>query len=429
MNKYRQTFWKYWKFFLKHKIQIFFILLLSSYILLRFYKLEQLLSLGWDQVDSASAAKDIILYHPFRLEGVPVKANTGLFMGPLYYYLITPFYFFTNLDPIASAIFQAFVDIASALILFYVTKKLFNANVALVALFINTFSFAIMLFDRTQNAISLIVPVSYLIFYFLYKVITGKPKYLLPLSITLGFSFHVDFTSVFYPLIILFALPFFPKTKKTLYYLGIAFPIFLLFIAPLFLNKLQTHNDTPGNFAKLFNTSFHGFHLTRVLQLTHDAFIQFMKIFEYKLLDYFDFLIPPFFAFIFYRNASKEEKKKTLLFSYLLLLWIVIPWFVLATYSGELTDSYFSLPRDIFIAIVAYFTVLLYSRKILAIKVLLVALWGIYAVTNTYKFLGIPDGNYLDTKREVQNAINHNQYIKYEEHDPTTYMFDAFRHK
>lgn len=411
------------KFCFKHKIKIIFCLLLSAHIFLRFYQLTERANLGWDQIDSAWAAKDIIVDKHLLLQGGPVKGNTGIYMGPLYYYLISPFYYFTNLDPIASPIFAGVTSIFGFLIIFFVTKKLFDANIALMALFINTFSLTIINFERVQNGIGLVVPVSYIVFYFLYKVITSGEKYIPWLAVATGFSFHVDFTSVFYPIIILLSLPFFPRTKKTVRYILLSLPLFLIFILPIVIVELQKGQSAPNSFVNLFNTTFHGFHLRRVLQLTHDAFIQFIVIFQYKVLDYFDFLIPPLFAIIYY---FKNPKRERFLFSYLLILWIIVPWFVLATYRGELTDSYFSLPRNIFISILAYFTFILYKKKLVLIKFGLVSFWVFYAFSNLQGFFQPNNGNFLAVESTVGEEIKNKRVIQFKDKDPYFYVYYVY---
>src|SRR5438034_8178017 len=110
------------------------------------------------------------------------KGNTGFYIGPVYYYLIALVYWITNLNPIASGIFAGITSICTFLVLFFVTRKLFSFTTALVAVFINTVCFNAIIFDRVQWPVDFIPAVSLLLFYFLYKVITGNPKYLLFLA-------------------------------------------------------------------------------------------------------------------------------------------------------------------------------------------------------------------------------------------------------
>lgn len=421
MGKKGKRVLKIYKFLFKHKIFLFFIFLLAFHIFLRFYQLAERTNLGWDQIDTAWAVKKILVDHELILEGVPVKNNSGIYMGPLYYYISSIFYLFTRLDPIASALIAGATSIFSFFVLFFVTKKIFNVNVALVAVFINTFAVFIISNDRVQNGIGLVVPISFLIFYFLYKVITKSEKNLPLLAVVLGFSFHVDFTSVLYPLILLFALPLFPRSRKTLYYSLISILIFIAFIFPTLITEFTGDKTQSKNFSILFQTYFHGFHLRRFLQLTHDAFSGFLVVFNFnKIVDYFGFLLLSLFGIIYYFSNPKKEK---LVFLYLTGLWIIVPWIVLSTYSGELTNSYFSLPQNIVIVSLAYLTYFIYKRKNIVIKIIPIIFWGIFAIYGIQEFYKPHPGNYLGVKGSVSETISQNKTIPFKDKDPHSYMY------
>src|SRR5579872_774224 len=118
---------------IKYRFHILFALLLILHIFLRSYQLFERANIGWDQIDSARAAKHIIADHRILLNGPVAKGNSGIYMGPLYYYAIAIFYFFTNLDPIASPLFQLTISVINLLVLFFVTKKIFGLRVAFMA--------------------------------------------------------------------------------------------------------------------------------------------------------------------------------------------------------------------------------------------------------------------------------------------------------
>lgn len=405
---------------------MFFLLLLSIFIFLRFYELPERADLGWDQADSAWAAKSILVDNPFRLQGVPIKGNAGMYMGPLYYYLITPFYFFTNLDMLAAPIFAGVVSIISFVIFFYITKKLFGLNVTYIASFFYIFSIGVMVSDRVQAAYVLIPIVSYVGFYFLYKLITGNEKYILFLAAIIGFGFHVHFTTVFYLPIILLTIPFFPRTKKMLLYLLLAIPIFLLFISPMLYSLFIPKNSAGNSIGSYLTESYHGLHPTRILQLSHDAFISFEGILQFQILRPFVFLVLPIFVTVFYFTKPREKRKEALLLSYLMILWILIPWFILATYNGELTDYYFSLPRDLAIVAVAFLIASLYKRKSVWIKLLIVILLSFYAINNLYLFSKILPGNYLSLEPGVKVAIRNKKPIEFKDRDPLSYTYYVY---
>lgn len=410
-------------FLIKHKAQVIFFTILAFHIIFRYYLLFQRANLGWDQVDSAWAAKSILVDKHFLINGPVAKGNSGIYMGPLYYYLVSIVYFFTNLDPIASPIFQGIMGILNFFVLFYVTKKIFNINVALVAAGINTFSAIVLYADRVQSAFYLIVPISYLIFYALYKVIQGQAKYLPILALYTGLSFHVDFTSVLYPLFILLALPFFPRTKQSLKYFLLSLCIFFALLFPSLLGSIHLKSQTSGHLFSLFHTFYHGVHVKRILQLTSDAFISYGQILYFNFLKYAAYLVLPLFGFLFYKSHTKKESFSLL---YLMVLWIVVPWIVYSTYSGELTDYYFSFPRDIAIASLAYITVFVFQQKQLIYKIIPILLWGAYAIYGFFFFLNMSDGNLLGTEMSVKQAIKNGEYIPFKDHKADSYLYYVY---
>lgn len=411
------------EFCIKYKIQIIFILFLTAHIFLRFYLLFQRADLGFDQIESAWTAKSIIVDKHFLINGPVIKGNSGIYMGPLYYYLITIIYFFTNLDPIASPIFQGIMSVLNLLVLYYVTKKLFGTNVALIAIFINLFSIIVMNADRVQSAYYLIVPMSYLIFYALYKVVCGEAKYILLLGLFMGLAFHIDFTSILYPIFIFLALPFFPRDKETLKYLFLSLLIFIVFLLPSLLSQLTIQHSTPVKFLYLLHNYYHGFHLTRILQLLHDAFISYEQILQFRFLRPLVFLVLPIFSLLYY---TTNPKKQSLKLFYLMTLWIIIPWLVLSTYSGELTDYYFSLPRDIAIATLAYITFFLYQRKLFIYKLIPIVFFGIYALYSLQLFFNSNNGNLLKTEANVRKSISKKKVIFFKPSDLESYIYYVY---
>ncbi len=411
---------------MKYKALIILIIIFITHLLLRSDHLFEWANFGWDQVDSAWAAKSIIADHNILINGPVAKGNSGIYMGPLYFWLISIFYFFTNLDPIASPIFQLFLSIVNLFVLYFVTKKIFNNNIAIIACLINTFSITVMNADRVQSAYYLIVPISYLIFYALYKIISGSEKHIIWLAVFVGLSFHIDFTSVMFPMIVLFALPFFPKSKKTIKYILLAIPLFLLFLLPSILISFQTFNSTSHNYSYLFNTYYHGLHLRRIWQLFHDGFISFEQIFQFEIIRKTAFLALPIFMAIYYKV---NKSKSSFLLFYLIVLWIGIPWIVMSTYSGELTDYYFSFPRDIVIAILAYLLTYLYQQKHILIKIIPILLLAIYIITGIQSFLLPRYGNLLQSEANVKQAIKDQRKIPYIDHNPESYIYEVYTRK
>ena len=396
-------------------------------MLLRFYDLDTRTPFGFDQVNNAWAAKNIIVNHEFPILGFQAKVNSGIYIGPYYYYLIAIVYFLTNLNPIASGVIAGITSIFTFFTLFYISKKLFFVNAALIAVFLNSVSFFAINFDRVQGAVNFIPSIALTIFFSLYKIITGNPKFILLLAFAFGFSLHIHVTAIYFPIIILLCLPFFPRTKEMLKYIFLSIPIFLFFLFPMVIAFLQNagHASDAINYG---NTYFHGFHLKRVMQLTNDAFIQFEPYFNYSnIIKYLKFILIPLFILMYlYKNISKDK----LLFCYLVLLWFMIPWLVLSAYSGEISDYYYSANRFIALLIIAYLVSKTFQFRNIATKVTIISLLIFYMAFNLQKFfLSRVVDNLKDKADSVQRAIKEEREVGFYEGAPEPYLYYYYMRK
>ena len=380
-------------------------------LLLRFYDINGKSPFGYDQVDNAWAAMNLIVNHKLPLVGMAAKGNSGIFLGPFYYYLISIIYWITNLNPIASGIFAGLTSIFTFWVIFYVSRKLFSAEVAIIAVFINTFLLPAIIFDRVQWNVNFIPSVSFIIFYVLYRITLGDFKKIIVLALLVGASLSVHFTSIFFPIIIILTLPFFPRNKETLKYILLSVPLFLIWLVPNIIFQLQ-QKSAASNFTSYFHTYYHGFHLRRVVQLTGDGLIQFNSYsFLDKLIPLKFIAVPLFFLLYLYKSIPREK----LIFCYLVLLWFIVPWFVFATYSGEISDYYFSINRFIALLIISYFFARVWMIKNIVPKVALLIILIYIATTNVTSFLSHKDTGLADRERAVLQAISRGKQIGFQQ--------------
>ena len=408
--------------FIRNPYVILTTLLFLIHIFFMFYNLQNWATFGWDQVNNAWAAVRILIVHHYPLVGMVAKGNSGLYIGPLYYYLVAIFYFFTRLDPVASPILAGCTALFNFWVIYVVSRRLFNKKVAFFSCFIYTFSFEIIQMERIQWPVNFIAPLSILIFYFLYKVITGDTKYIIHVAIAVALSFHIHFTSIFYPMIILLSLPFIAFNKKTWKYIGIAIPVFIIFMIPQAIYYLQTTNQKGlGNFNEYFQSNYHGFHLRRMLQLSHDAFIKFQSILEqpYMFLRNGVFFYIPFFFITYWRKQKNTQQLKLF---YLIVLWILVPWLVFTVYSGEISDYYFNIQLYLAILLFGYLTYWLWETKYVILRFATGIFWLYFAVTNIQLFFGGIHGNLIENKAKVQQSVDRGQLINFTEGDPQSYL-------
>lgn len=413
-------------FFKKDKKRILIAVLFLLFVFLRLYNVEAISIFRYDQVDSAWAAKRILVDHNFPLVGGADKQGSGIFVGPGYYYLASIFYFFTNLDPIASPLFAAFAAILNFFAIYYVTRKLFSFKTAFLATFIYTVSFHAIFLDRIQWEINFVPALSILVFYFLYKIIKGEEKFVILLAFLLGFSFHIHLTvAVFLPLATLLCLPFFPKTKKMLKYILLSLVLFLVLISPVIISTLESKSSLFNGSVSYAKTEYHGFHLTRFLQLTSDAFIEIQSILFFRFLSPLAFFVVSIFVTIY---LYKERNKDKLTLIYLVSLWFVIPWLVLSTYGGEITTYYYTTTLPIALMIISYILEKISNIKPAGIFIVIVLL-VIYSSVGLNDFFSIRTVGIRNFRWAALDAIKKGKIVEFKEGDPTSYMYYYYKRK
>src|SRR3989344_8115897 len=321
MKKIKSLIESYKKRIVKNKWSIVvFLSIFALFVFLRFYQIEERNQFHIDQVNDAWVVKNFIVDGKIPALGTQARLNSGIFMGPFYYYYLSGFYYLTNLDPVAAEISSGVAGLITILAIFFVARKLFSTKFALIAMVVYTVSYAAIIADRIPWTVNFLVPVSILMFYALHKVITGSEKHLLLLGVMLGLSFHVHFTSVFYLLIILLTLPFFPRTLNSLRYCAYGIIAFLVIMLPSIIHMIINRGGV--DLISYLGMFYHGLNLTRVMQLTSDAFIQFEQILFFPQLKILGFFLLALFGLAYLKEKLNRDR---ILFIYLAALWFLVP--------------------------------------------------------------------------------------------------------
>ena len=407
-------------FFYKYREIILLLIVFFTAFFLRAYDMDGKYPFGWDQVDNAWAAKNILINHQFPLVGMVAKGNAGFFIGPTYYYLVAFFYWLTNLNPAASHDIALLASVFTFFVIFFVVKKIFSFKIALLACLINSISAAGFYFDTVQWPVSFLPGVSLLIFYFLYKLLKGEERYVIFLALITGLAFHLHFTAVFFPLIIILCIPFFPRSKKMLLYLFASVPLFLIWFIPNLISQMQNSSQL-SNLTNYLNTYYHGVHLTRFLQLTGDGLVQFDPFLSFAAIKPFKIFILPLFLLIFFKEKFSKDR---IILSYMILIFFLVPWFVFSTYKGEISDYYFSINRFIALLTISYLLVRILSVKNWVVKFIVLGLLAYYSYFNLNIILHYNDGGGLKNRfGKVNSYIRSNRRIEFQEGAPDSYIY------
>jgi len=402
------------------KVLIIVAILFCLFSFFRFYALETKNVFGPDQVDNAWAAKEIIDDKKFPLAGMEARGSSGFFIGPLYYYYITPFYLLTDLDPVASGIIAGVSAIITFVVFALIVSKIFSLNVALIGLFFLTFSFHIINFDRLQGPVSLIPLFSLIIYYSLYKILTGYPKYIFLLAVALGSMFNLHFTAFLFLPIVALSVFFFPRKKDTLLYLTFSIPIFLLFVAPIFIHSYISSGIPRQNFTNFLNDSVHGLSTQGFLQLKHEIFMEFESLLFFPVLE---FAAPLIFILFLLLMLYKTNRKKLVIF-FLSVVWILSPWMVFSSYTNPIIDYYLRMTMPVIIISISFVLYRLIKLKnpFIILLIGLVALY--YAFFNVKQFFEQEYEGGLKVFRErTMEKISNGENIRYRRGLPDSYLY------
>jgi 4-amino-4-deoxy-L-arabinose transferase-like glycosyltransferase len=403
-----------------------FIILVAT-IFFRFYQLENRMQFNYDQVENAWMMKNMRINGQFPLLGMQAKGNSGFYIGPLYYYLLYPFYLLTNLDPIGAGYFAGVVSVVTIVVILFTARSLFGTSTSLITGCIYTLSCYVVHFDRIAWPVVLIPLVSILTYYFLIRVLEGRTDFIIPLGLVVGFSFHVHFTAIFFPIIILCSLPFVAISRKTLLYGGIALLCFVVFQIPSIVANIQTGGAQSNNFALYMQTYFHGVHLRRIIQLIPDGFLEFSSVLgtNQNILDYLRYLYLPIFSFFLLTSGRLYGRRIV----YVSFLFFLVPLFVFSTYKGELTNYYYSPERPIAVLIVGYIlATLIHQRRYIAkIAVIIGLVW--YGFINLQLFSQGESSALSTFRARAIGVVNGKQYYPFRQGDQVSYLSDYYHYK
>ena len=129
------------------KLDYLLIAILVIGFIIRMYRAGDLLGFYYDQGRDALIIWDLWHSGKFFLIG-PVTGLAGVFLGPLYYYLIAPFYLLGGGNPVYPSAFLALTSTLAIFVVYIVGKKFGNRVTGIIAAILTAFSFDIFLASR-----------------------------------------------------------------------------------------------------------------------------------------------------------------------------------------------------------------------------------------------------------------------------------------
>lgn len=412
-------------FLFKNRFVLIFLGILTAGMFLRFYRIGETQNFGWDQARDAWRVRDIIVKHIWVLNGP--RTGVGHFeLGPLWFYLLVPFYWLTGLDPMGANYLNIIVNIFNFVAIFWVTKKIYDNYAASFVTLIYATSRYLFEINRVSWNVSPVPGVAALIFYGIYQVVLKKNYRFVPVVAFLtGLFFHLHFAIVFLPFIIILSFVFAHDKIKVIKYGLLSLPLFLIWFIPTVLYDLQTKGSNLNTFNSFLKYYFiPGFHLRFFIYRLHDAFIQFQMILSLPNIKVLEYIIPA----VFFVLVIFEKDKKQRLLGYLISLWFLVPAVGYTFYAGSTSEYYMLLNAPMVLYVLVYL-----QRKLLKLKfrpivlTLLTAVWAFFIYYNTAYVLTHPKNEgLLKQEKEVRESIKNGDKIGFNEGDIKAYLYQIW---
>lgn len=223
---------------LAKKISISLILLtLLLAFFLRIYRVWDLLDFHYDQGRDAMVIWNLWHNGKFFLIG-PVTGLPGIFLGPLYYYLIAVPYLIGGGNPVYPSIFLSSLVTLGLFFLYKAGEKIGDKKLGFIALMVGSFSYSLVMSGRWLSNPTPIYLTSILIFYLMYLVtLKSKNVYWYLIFLFAGVSFHFESASAAFYMPVVLAFCIWQRKKldlKTFFISG--FLLFLTFTPQLIFN-------------------------------------------------------------------------------------------------------------------------------------------------------------------------------------------------
>ncbi len=216
------------------------LIILAGGAILRWINLFASMSFFYDQARDALVVKGISSGH-FVLVGPPADTS-GLFMGPLWYYFLTPLYFVSGGHPALVLWLISLFDLATIFLVYQLGRTLFNQKAAIIAAVIWAFGALPVAYARTLSNPSTTAFWSTLLFWALIKISRGRVNYLPLVAIFLAILFQFNPATAYlltpYVLFSLFILRNHLKPRKQIL---VSLLIFVLFLVPQVIFEIRNH--------------------------------------------------------------------------------------------------------------------------------------------------------------------------------------------
>lgn len=304
----------------------------------RVYKLDSFYIFEHDQDLYSWIVKDIWVDHHFRLIG-QLTSIEGIFIGPLFYYLLVPFFVLFQMNPLGATVPMIIIGLLTVLSFYYIGSRLFNQKTGLIAAFIYSISLSMVLLDRWVVPTQPTVIWSVWYFYVLFSLAKGNPKVFPLLGILLGLVWHIHVGLL--PLVLLIPVALLvARTKIQIKQIGVALFLFLIFSAPFWIFEVRhDYQQIQAFFSSLGQDKGELQGLPRIQKIFDAASGAFVNNFLWGVRLPIEASYVIFVGTIAYLRLKKMLSSAQVL---LIILWIVVNFLSHFVSKRSISEYYFN---------------------------------------------------------------------------------------
>lgn len=385
-------------------IVIGIILAIAAY--LRFYQIEGFMTFLGDQGRDAIVVKRIVTFEHFPAIGAPSSVGQ-IYLGPFYYYLISPFLLIFNFNPAGLGIGVAILSILALIYIAYEMYQEYGGLITAVFVSLMTFSFSLIELSRFSWNPNLLPYFSFIALYFFYKWIIGKSwLHAVLFGSFLAFAFQLHYLTllIFLPIGGYYIYTFiklkdkFSFLKQTVLAVG----AFIFFSVPLILFDLRHNFLNSKNFLALFTENkiasdspyFSRFQDT-VVGFIHHA-LQIETTFLPAFLLLLAFVVGSFFI-------AKKQKNQFINVNIIIVIAYLVSFALL---ESPRHIHYFGPAYLSFYFVLSFFVLLIPKRKMQFMAASVLVLVFLWSQTPHYYFFTQKPNNQIQHAKTVAESFD-----------------------
>jgi hypothetical protein len=387
----------------KNTLIVLFLIILIG-LFLRGYKSVDRYVYAHDSDLYSWIVKDIVVNKHIRLIG-QLTSTPGIFIGPIFYYSLVPFFLVANMDPVAGVIFGQVLAVFTILSFYYIFSKIVNKIVGLVAAFIQAVFISRVINDTwiVPTVTSTLWEVWY--FFVLYMLFKGRFWVLPILGLLVGTIWHINFALAPSLLAVPVAI-FLSKKLPTVENIAMGFLGLLIPSIPLFLFEAK-HNFSQSRalIASFTASQGGGTGIDKLQHVLYQVVGNFSSVFFYPYRAGFWIGLISLIIFLVFSGYFIKKKTGDLKLLIVVLSWIFGVIFFFSVSSKIISEYYFANLNTLFICLFIIILSALYTvykrGKIIVLLILCLFLLNgfLYVLDDDHYYT---QTNYLSRKETVR---------------------------